>query len=113
VTAVDDYRHHRVSREIIFVPVPVEVPAPVEVPEAGSQKIGRIMKPRYPAQPDRPAPWRPAQHPPRRLNKAERVVEFMRRCAEQEQDLREYMKPNAALFKVWRTLGAEAALAGM
>ncbi len=96
---MSDARHHRVSREIIIVPVPY--PVPVEAPEAGSPELIRQTKPSYPRQ-DRLPAWRPAQHPPRRLNKAERVVEFWRRCAEQEEALRDILKPNAAMFKAWR-----------
>jgi hypothetical protein len=95
VIAVDDYRHHRASREIIIVPVPYAVPAPVvEAPEPleiGSPKIGRIMRPRYPAQPDRPAPWKPAQHPPRRISKAERLARFLDAIARQDNEIKAYM----------------------
>jgi hypothetical protein len=84
----DDYRHHRAHIVLVPYPVPVEV----EAPEAGSPKIGRIMKPRYPSRPDRPEHWRPAQQPPRRLTKAERLVRFVDAIARQDAEIKAYMQ---------------------
>jgi hypothetical protein len=42
---------------------------------------------------------------PSRPNKAERLIEFMRRCAEQEAFPREMLKPDAALLREWWNIG--------
>jgi hypothetical protein len=61
-----DGRHHRVSREIIFVPV--------EVPVVGSpQPLKWSKPPAYPRQ-DR-APWRPATRPPNKASASKRLLD--------------------------------------
>jgi hypothetical protein len=80
----DHYRRHHASREIIFVPVPYEVGTPRET--------HRVKPGRYPR--DRREAWRPATRPPK-LNKAQRMGEFMRRVQQQEEIIREFMKPDA------------------
>jgi hypothetical protein len=79
-------RHHRASREIILVPVPVAGPA-----------FGRQPKPgRYPSNP-REA-WRPATKPP---TKAERVKRFLDGVRRQEEAIRELLRPDAAGLAEW------------
>ena len=76
-----DRRHHRVSREIIFVPVPV----------AGSPEPLRQAKPgKYPST-QRQA-WRPATRPP---NKAAATVNLLRQIAANELAAREMLTPQA------------------
>jgi hypothetical protein len=76
-----DYRHHRVSREIIFVPVPVAgSPAP----------LNQAKPPRYPVQHHQP--WRPAHRPP---SKAAATVRLLRSIAENEMAAREMLTPQA------------------
>jgi hypothetical protein len=83
-------RHHRASREIIIVPVPYEI---------GSPKHGREVKPaRYPS--NQHQPWRPATFPPR-PTKAQRMSEFMRRVQKQSEEVREMLRPDAALLREW------------
>ena len=73
----ENFRHHRVSREIIFV----------EVPTAGSPKSVRTVKPgRYPV--DKHQPWKPATRPP---SKAEKLVRFLDRINRQDSEVRAYM----------------------
>ena len=72
-----DYRHHRVSREIIFVPVPVAGP-----------DFGRHGKPpNYPVQ--RREAWRPATRPP---SKAERSVRLLNAIVRQDEEVREFLR---------------------
>jgi hypothetical protein len=100
------YRHHVAhAPAVVLIPYPV----PVETPEAGSPKVGRIAKPRYPARPDRPEPWRPATRIPGR-GKAAALQRLLERMARQEDDLCSILKPDAALFRTWRERGAEVAL---
>ena len=77
------YRHHRAhaggpETRIVFV----------EVPVAGSPKSVKGVKPgSYPHQ--RREAWRPRTKPP---TKAERTVNFLRRIAEQESAVRDFMQ---------------------
>jgi hypothetical protein len=89
---MDARHHHAHAPAVILVPVPVPYEVETPAPEAGSPKIGRIMKPRYPSRPDRPEPWRPAQRPPRRLTKAERLARFLDAWRKQDNDIRAYME---------------------
>jgi hypothetical protein len=83
----ENFRHHRVSREIIIIEV-----------EAGSPKSARTVKPgKYPA--DKRQPW--TGPPTKRIGKAEALARFLRRVAEQDQIIREYMKPDAAGLAAW------------
>jgi hypothetical protein len=94
---MSDVRHHRASRDVqvILVPVPV----------AGSpEPFPRKPPPRYPF--TQREPWRPAQHPPRR-SKAQRIVDLMRELDRRAEDARQMLKPNAAGLKAW--LGGRAA----
>jgi hypothetical protein len=89
-----DGRHHRASREIVFVAVPV--------PTAGSpEPFPRKPPPRYPF--TQREPWRPAQHPPRssKQRKAERIVEIMRELYQREADVRAMLRPSAQGLKAW------------
>jgi hypothetical protein len=82
-----DGRHHRASRDvqIILVPVPV----------AGTVKNTRyVHPPHYPRQGR--SPWRPRTKPP---TKAERVARFLDQCRRQEESVREMLKPDLALLK--------------
>ena len=110
MTAVSDARHHHATREIIIVPMPVVVPYAVETPapmEIGSPKVGRIARPAPFERNVLPA-WKPATKPPR--NKAERFIRFIDNWRKQDAAIREFMKPNAALLRMWLERGAEAAL---
>jgi hypothetical protein len=76
----DSFRHHRASREIILVPVPVAGP-----------DYGRQHKPgRYPS--NQREPWRPQRAIPDR-GKGKVLVEFLRRVQKQDAEIREYMRP--------------------
>lgn len=83
-------RHHHASRD---GPVVVLVPIPV----GGSPKSVREMKPNYPRQ-ERLPHWRPATRPP---SKAERLARFLDTMRRQDEIVREFMKPDAALLKAW------------
>jgi hypothetical protein len=102
VIALSDARHHTAHREIIIVPMPypVPVPIPVETPAAGSPKIGRIMKPRYPSRSDRPEHWRPARAIPGR-GKAAALQRFLDYMRHQDEIVREVMKPDASILRAW------------
>ena len=77
----DDRRHHRASREIIFVPVPVAgSPAP----------LNKAKPPHYPRQAHQP--WRPAHRPP---NKASATVRLLDAISRNEQAAREMLTPQA------------------
>jgi hypothetical protein len=74
----DSFRHHRASREIIIVPVPVAGP-----------DYGRQGKP--PAyRHNQHQPWKPQRDIP--ATKAQRMSEFMRRVQQQTEDAREFMR---------------------
>jgi hypothetical protein len=76
----ENFRHHRASREIIFVPVPC----------GGSPEVIRQNKPgRYPHQ--RPQHW---SGPPKRQSKAEALHQFLRRIAEKEAEVRRMLRPH-------------------
>jgi hypothetical protein len=89
----DDYRHHRAhAPAVIIVPVPV----PMEI---GSNRVLREVKPpKYPH--NSREHWRPAQHPPR-LTKPQRLAKWLDGWAQQDQVIREYMRPDAALLRAW------------
>ena len=88
----EHFRHHRASREIIFVPVPFE---------SGSPKSARDIKPgKYPAQ--RREHW---NGPPRRESKGDALVRFLDQCRRQEESVREMLRPRADLFYEWLTAG--------
>jgi hypothetical protein len=75
-----DARHHRVSREIIFVPVPFE---------GGSPKTMREVKRSRPYPSNQRQPWRRATRPP---SKAAATVNLVRRIAEHESAVRDFMQ---------------------
>jgi hypothetical protein len=76
---MSDFRHHRASREIIFVPVPV----------GGSPEPFREVKPgQFKRNP--PTHWRPAQAIP---SKGKATLELMRQIAAQETILRGLLRP--------------------
>jgi hypothetical protein len=75
-----DGRHHRVSREIIFVPVPV----------AGSpQPLKWAKPPAYPS--SRRAPWRPQQTIPSKASASKRLLDAIVR----NEQAREMLTPQA------------------
>jgi hypothetical protein len=77
-----DGRHHRVSRDVQIVLVPV--------PMAGSpQPLKWAKPPAYPQQ-DR-APWKPARFIPAKQRKAQRIVEIMRELDRRAEDARQFM----------------------
>ena len=79
----EQYRHHRVSREIIFV----------EVPLGGSPKLARTVKPGpYPV--DRRGPWRPRVKPPSRKTEGfKRMLDLMRDLDRRANDARAMLHP--------------------
>jgi hypothetical protein len=86
---MNDYRHHRVSRDVQVILVPVPVPA------AGSPKVARIPPPpAYPRQ-DR-TPWRPATRPP---NRAEVLRRFLDAIHRNDEAARDMLRPNARLLR--------------
>jgi hypothetical protein len=76
-----DGRHHRVSREIIFVPVPVAgSPAP----------LNQTKPPRYPS--SRRAPWQPARAIPSN-SKGAATVRLLDAISRNEQAARSMLTP--------------------
>jgi hypothetical protein len=88
-----DGRHHRASRDVQIVLVPV--------PVAGSPQPLKWAKPgKYPQQTHEP--WRPQRFIPAKQRKAERIVQIMRELDRREADVRAMLRPtNAAGLKAW------------
>jgi hypothetical protein len=87
-----DGRHHRVSREIIFVPV--------EVPAAGSPAPPRQAKPnKYPVQHHQP--WQPARAIPSN-SKGAATVRLLRQIAENDAAARSMLRPRPPAATVAR-----------
>jgi hypothetical protein len=85
---MSDARHHRASREIIFV----------EVPVGGSPKVARIPRPpRYPV--DRRAPWRPQRSIPVKQSKGEALRHWLDRVRRQDAEIRATLTPNASMLR--------------
>lgn len=77
----EPFRHHRASREIIFVPVPC----------GGSPEPHRQAKPpRYPANPR--SPWRPQRAIPSQ-GKAEALKRLLREFQRQDDVARDMLTP--------------------
>jgi hypothetical protein len=87
-----DGRHHRVSREIIFV----------EVPVGGSPKEAHRHRP-GPYKRDQLGHWRPATRPP---NKAEKLARFLDSIRRQDEIVREFKRPDLALLKARWSIAA-------
>jgi hypothetical protein len=86
-----DYRHHRASREVQVIIVPV--------PCGGSpEPLRRQPPPAYPV--NRRQPWRPADKPPR-LSKAEALKRLLDEFKRQDEIVREMMTPSPAGLKAW------------
>jgi hypothetical protein len=86
-----DFRHHRASRDVqvVLVPVPVAGPA-----------FGRQPKPgRYPS--NRREAWKPQRDIPAKPNKAERMKRFLDGVRRQEEAIREMLRPDARLLAQW------------
>lgn len=86
-----DHRHHRATRDVqvIIVPVPVGgSPAPLH----------RGKPPRCPS--TQRQPWRPADKPPR-LSKAEALKRLLEEFKRQDEIVREMMTPSSAGLKAW------------
>jgi hypothetical protein len=86
-----DFRRHTASREIILVPVPYEVGTPRET--------HRVKPPAY--RHNQREAWRPQRAIPAKLTKAQRMGEFMRRVQQQEEVVREMLRPDARLLTEW------------
>jgi hypothetical protein len=89
----DHYRHHRASRDVQIVLVPVAF-------EGGSPKQAREVKPgHYPHQ--QREPWRPQRAIPasRKTEGFKRTVDLLRDLARREADARAMLRPNAALLR--------------
>jgi hypothetical protein len=75
----ESYRHHRVTREIVIVPIPFE---------AGPDWGRRPQPLAYPV--NHRQPWRPAQAIPR--SKRAASLELARRISRQDLEVRAYMQ---------------------
>jgi hypothetical protein len=85
-----EFRHHRASREIVFV----------TIPEAASPKDARRSPP--PAYPSTQREhWKPARSIPVKQRQAGRLVEIMRDLDRREAHARSMLKPNPALLHAW------------
>jgi hypothetical protein len=93
------YRHHRASQEIVIVPIAIPVPY-----EIGSNKVLREVKPGPYKHAQREA-WRPQRDIPPRPGKAARLKNWLDAIARQEEAIREFMKPDAALRQAWLARG--------
>jgi hypothetical protein len=82
-----DYSHHRASRDVQVVLVPIPVAGTI-------RETHRAEPPRYPY--DRREAWRPATRPP---TKAQRVGRWLDQLRRQEEAVREMLKPDLALLK--------------
>jgi hypothetical protein len=85
-----DHRHHRASRDVqvIIVPVPFESGSPAP--------LNRGKPSKYPF--TRREAWRPARSIPVKQRKAQRIVEMMRELGQREAEARRMLQPNAALL---------------
>jgi hypothetical protein len=90
---MNEFRHHRASREIVFVAVPV--------PTAGSpQPFPSRRPPPYPS--TQRAPWKPQRFIPAKQRRAEQIVNLMRELDRRAEDARQMLRPtNAAGLKAW------------
>jgi hypothetical protein len=89
---VENFRHHRASRDVQVIIVPV--------PCGGSPAPLKWAKPsKYPVQ-HREA-WRPARSIPSKQRRAERIVKLMRELAEREADARSMLTPRPDLMRAW------------
>jgi hypothetical protein len=87
-----DHRHHRASRDVQVIIVPV--------PCGGSPEPLHRGKPGpYPRQ-EREA-WRPPRSIPSKQRQAERVVKLMRELAKREADARSMLIPRPDLMRAW------------
>jgi hypothetical protein len=88
-------RNHRASQDVRIVVVPVY--------ESGSQRkpTGSVPDPTSAINLRRGGLHEPS--PPRGKGKA--LVEFLRRCAEQEEAVRKLLKPDPALLREWWSTG--------
>jgi hypothetical protein len=87
---VENFRHHRASRDVqvIIVPVPCGgSPAPLR----------RGKPPRYPS--NHWSPWRPQRSIPSKQRQAERIVKIMRELAKREADARSMLTPRPDLMR--------------
>jgi hypothetical protein len=85
-----DHRHHRASRDVqvIIVPVPCGgSPAPLH----------RGPPPAYPRQ--ERAPWKPQRFIPAKQRKAEAIVKIMRELDRRAEDARQMLTPSPAGLK--------------
>jgi hypothetical protein len=89
---VENFRHHRASRDVQVTIVPV--------PCGGSPAPLHRGKPSpYPRQGR--SYWRPQTRPPWKQRQAERIVKIMRELAEREADARSMLTPRPDLMRAW------------
>ena len=81
-------RHRHANRDIIIVPVPV--------PVAGADWRKQIKPPNYPQQ--QRQHWNPRTTPPSKAVASKRLLDAIVR---QDQIVREFMRPDAAMIKAW------------
>lgn len=87
----DDRRHHRASREIIFVPVPVAgSPAP----------LNQTKPPRYPST-QRQA-WRPQQTIPSKASASKRLLDAISRNEAAARKMLRPLPPSATVARLAR-----------
>lgn len=89
---VENFRHHRASRDVQVVIVPV--------PCGGSPAPLNRAKPlRYPS--TQRQPWRPQTRPPSKQRQAERIVKLMRELDRRAEDARSMLTPRPDLMRAW------------
>ena len=89
---VENFRHHRASRDVQVIIVPV--------PCGGSPEPLRHQPP--PAyRRNQWSPWRPQRSIPSKQRQAERIVKLMRELAKREADARSMLAPRPDLMRAW------------
>ena len=84
---VENFRHHRASRDVQVIIVPV--------PCGGSpEPLGRQPPPAYKR--NQWSPWRPRRYIP-----SKRIVKLMRELAKREADARSMLIPRPDLMRAW------------
>jgi hypothetical protein len=80
-----DYRHHHAAHPAVVLVI-------------GSPEPQRHVKP-GPYKRDQRQPWRPRTKPPNKVESLKRLLDGFRR---QDEAVRAFMTPNAALVRAWR-----------
>jgi hypothetical protein len=90
---VENFRHHRASRDVqvVIVLVPFEGGSPAP--------LHRGKPPRYPS--TQRQVWRPRTRPPSKQRQAERIVKLMRELDRRAEDARSMLTPRPDLMRAW------------